>query len=143
MEFFAFADIPTTQETIRTRLSLASLPSYCTGIEAIEDEGELDMVVYFSHWGRFHIRSETVMGGVRFSIPDCPNALAWTVTTGYPPCPDKIVLHATINRPSHDEEFIRGVEHLLAAFKNGLEDSTLNKQAEKTVHTIHLMDLRQ
>lgn len=143
MEFFTFSDITTTQRTIREQLTLTNLPTYCTEIEAVEEENEQDMVVYFSYWGRFHIRSETVMGGVRFSVPDCPNALAWTVTTGYPPYPDKIVLHATINRTGHDQEFIQGIEKLLSAFKEGLQNNDRIEQNQQNHSPIHLMDLRQ
>lgn len=69
------------------------------------------------------------MGGVRFSVPDCPNALAWTVTTGYPPEPNRIVLHATINRTEHDEEFLAATKDLLATFKAGLEENFISEAA--------------
>lgn len=141
MEFYAFADILTNEQTIRENLTLEEINTFCDEIEAVEDEGEQDMVVYFSHWGRFHLRRETVMGGVRFSVPDCPNALAWTITTGYPPHPEKIVIHGTINRTEHDPEFIEGVENLLAALKNGLEENNLQHHPADTP-PLQLFDLR-
>lgn len=49
-------------------------------------------------WGEFTLRRDHIMGGARFSMLDCPNALAWTFTTGYPPDRDKLVVHLTINR---------------------------------------------
>ncbi|MBI4804790.1 MAG: hypothetical protein HY795_06110 [Desulfovibrio sp.] len=123
MEFFEFADVAATPEGIRQMLTLSALPDYCDEIESVDEEEELGRVVYFFQWGRYHIRRDEVMGGVRFWVPDCPNALAWTVTTGYPPHPGKIVLHATINRTFHDQEFIDATKALISAFKAGLEGS--------------------
>ena len=121
MEFFEFADVSSTPDGIRKQLILTSLPDFCDEIESVDEMEELGRVVYFLQWGRYHIRRDEVMGGVRFWVPDCPNALAWTVTTGYPPYPGKIVLHATINRTTHDQEFIDATKALLSALKAGLE----------------------
>ncbi|OKY76889.1 MAG: hypothetical protein BM485_02175 [Desulfobulbaceae bacterium DB1] len=130
MEFFEFAEVVTTEEEIRDKLSLDKLPDFCLDIEAVDDAEELGRVIYFRHWGRFHIRRESVMWGVRFSVPDCPNALAWTVTTGCPPFPEKIVLHATINRTEHDPEFVAATKGLLTTLKVGLEKKFLSDPAE-------------
>jgi hypothetical protein len=43
---------------------------------------------------------------------DCPNALAWTVTTGYPPARDKLVVHLTINRERKQDEFLEEIRQL-------------------------------
>ena len=131
MEFFEYADILTTQEEIRATVSIDTLPLFCEEIEEVDDAEELGRVIYFRHWGRFHLRQEDVMGGVRFSVPDCPNALAWTVTTGYPPYPEKIVLHATINRLSHDAEFIEATQALLTTLKTGLEAKFTNEASQQ------------
>ncbi|MFZ5426105.1 MAG: hypothetical protein ACOZEN_03960 [Thermodesulfobacteriota bacterium] len=121
MEFFEFADVEASEAGIRENVTLDALPHLCAEIESVDEAEELGRVVYFIEWGRYHIRRDEVMGGVRFWVPDCPNALAWTVTTGYPPHPEKIVLHATINRTCHDQEFIDATKALIAALKDGLE----------------------
>jgi hypothetical protein len=121
MEFFEIADVATSAEELRSKVGMDSLPFFCEEIEAVDAAEELGRVVYFRHWGRFHLRQETVLGGIRFSVPDCPNALAWTLTTGFPPEPGKIVLHATINRNEHDPDFLAATRALLAALKEGLE----------------------
>ncbi len=121
MEFFECADVSTTEEEIRARIATETLPAYCEEIEAVGEAGELGRVIYFRHWGRFHICRAEIMGGVRFWVPDCPNALAWTVTTGFPPQPGKIVLHATINRSEHNPDFIGATRQLLATLRAGLE----------------------
>lgn len=141
MEFFEFANVATTQEAITKKVISKNLPFYCEEIEAVTDEGQRDLVVYFSHWGRFSIRSEEIMGGIRFSIPDCPNALTLSVTTGYPPHPDKIVIHSTINRTYHDNDFIEGIQSLIKALKSGLEKNFCKEPATPEPQ-IELMDLR-
>lgn len=142
MEFFEFADVLTTPEKIRSKVSIDNLPCFCEDVEAVDAAAELGRVIYFRHWGRFHIRRENVMGGVRFSVPDCPNALAWTVTTGYPPHTAKIVLHATINRTEHDAEFITATKELLAALKVGLEKNFDSDCASVASRPFLLTDLR-
>ena len=82
------------------------------------------------------------MGGVRFSVPDCPNGLAWTVTTGYPPYPEKIVLHATINRLEHNSELISGIKELLAALKIGLAGNFAGEPANAEPRPFQPADLR-
>lgn len=142
MEFFEFADVLATQEEIRNKVSIDNLPFYCKEVEAVDQADALGRVIYFRHWGRFHIRREHVMGGVRFSVPDCPNALAWTVTTGYPPQPQKIVLHATINRTEHDPEFISATKELLAALKTGMEKNFNSQSAKAELRPLAIADLR-
>ncbi len=142
MEFFEFANVLTSQEEIRNRVSIDTLPVFCEEIEEVAAAEELGRVIYFRHWGRFHLQREKVVGGVRFSVPDCPNALAWTVTTGYPPCPEKIVLHATINRLEHDAEFIGATKALLATLKTGLEENFSSASANAKPRPFQMTDLR-
>lgn len=142
MEFFEFADVLATQEEIRDKMSLDNLPFFCVDVEAVDQDDELGKVIYFRHWGRFHIRRENVMGGTRFSVPDCPNALTWTVTTGYPPHPEKVVLHATINRIEHDPEFISATKELLAALKTGIERNFESESAKAEPRPLLIADLR-
>lgn len=129
MEFFEYADVVTSQEEIRATITIDTLPVYCAAIEAVDAAEELGRVIYFSHWGRFHVCCHDVMGGVRFWVPDCPNALAWSVTTGYPPAPDKIVLHATINRTEQSADFIDATQRLIATLKTGLEEHLASNAA--------------
>ena len=44
-------------------------------------------------WGEFNISYDKINGGVRFALLDCPNALSWTITAGFPPEKYKIILH--------------------------------------------------
>jgi hypothetical protein len=54
---------------------------------------------------------------------DCPNALAWTITCGYPPTRDKIVIHLTINREQKPQEFIEEINEFLDGWMKGLEEN--------------------
>lgn len=120
MEFFAIADRRTTTDTLQTRLDIASLTSWCASIsQVLSHDGDTGEI--FCVWGRFVVHREQIRGGVRFSLPGCPNAFAWTVTTDLPPAPDKIVIHCTINRHDHDVDFIATIEQFVNHWRNGLD----------------------
>ena len=55
MEFFEFAEVVTSQEEIRNRVFIDTLPDFCEEIEGVDAAEELGRVVYFRQWGRFHI----------------------------------------------------------------------------------------
>lgn len=119
MEFFAIADKLTSADALQARLDIASLASWCASISQVlshdGDTGEIYCV-----WGQFIVQRERIRGGVRFTLPKCPNALAWTVTTGFPPATDKVVIHCTINRREHDADFIAAIEQFVNDWCNGL-----------------------
>ena len=120
MEFFAIADVQTDQEILKQRLNIPVLPDWCASINEVisadGDEGEI-----YSVWGQFIVRREEINGGVRFTLPSCPNGFAWTVTTGYPPSAESIVVHCTINRTEYDEDFIKTLQDFADDWKTGLE----------------------
>ncbi len=142
MEFFEFADVVTNTEGIRQNVTIDALPKLSTEIEAVDEVKVNGRVIYFLQWGRFHIKSDEVMGGIRFWVPDCPNALAWTVTTGYPPYPERIVIHATINRTDHSREFIDATMALIKSLKNGLETAPAEMWSKPEAGNIFMADLR-
>ena len=120
MEFFAIADIETTPDRLRA-IPLRELGAYCDDIdEVIAVEGEQAARVYCV-WGEFRIERQVINGGVRFSMPDCPNAMSWTLTTGFDPAPGRVVVHATINRVEHDPDFIESIEDWVTSWREGLE----------------------
>lgn len=120
MEFFAVVDRHTDADALQARLDIASLPSWCASIRTVlshdDDRGEIYCV-----WGQFIVHREPIRGGVRFTLPKCPNALAWTVTTGLAPAPEKIVVHLTINRAEHDADFIATMQSFVQDWRRGLE----------------------
>lgn len=119
MEFFAVVDKQTSPDTLQQRLDIASLAAWCASIAQVlshrGDEGEIYCV-----WGQFIARRELIRGGVRFTLPGCANTLAWTITTGLPPEPARIVIHCTINRQEQDADFIDTIEQFVEDWRQGL-----------------------
>lgn len=125
MEFFRIIDIQTGEKVIQEKLSLAKLEDFCESIFPLEPGEELCLIG--GMWGEFTLRRDQIMGGVRFSMLDCPNALAWTITTGYPPARDKLVVHLTINREKKQEAFVEEIHLFLADIDKGLRSYLSNK----------------
>lgn len=118
MEFFRIVDISTTEKTIQEELTLVKLEEFCKSIFPLEDNPEVSLTG--GVWGEFTLRRDPIMGGIRFSMMDCPNALAWTITTGYPPARDKVVIHLTINRERKQKEFVEEINSFLEDLGMGL-----------------------
>ena len=120
MEFFTSADTEAESDLLQQRLTIRSLPDFCSAIEKVlQDQGQTGEI--YCLWGQFEVHRQEINGGVRFTLPGCPNALAWTVTTSYPPAPEKISIHCTINRTSHEPDFIESIEYFVDAWRQGLE----------------------
>lgn len=121
MEFFAIANVRTDEEALQQRLDIRTLPVVCASIDEVlsadGDQGEI-----YAVWGQFIVRREEIKGGLRFTLPNCPNAFAWTVTTGFPPAPEGVVIHCTINRTEHDEDFLETIQEFANDWKTGLEN---------------------
>lgn len=122
MEFFATIDRPLTAEELTRHLTVGTLPDWCDAFAEVtadsEDEGAGDTL-----WGHFRVVRTPIRGGVRFALTDCPNALAWTVTAGYPPAPEGVVIHATIARTEADTDpdFAESIQEFVEAWQRGLQ----------------------
>lgn len=125
MEFFYIVDSPSTEEKIRTKLSLKNLNQFSDQMFLLDQPMAKDLAQIGSVWGTFNLRRDEIKGGLRFALEECPNALCWTVTTGYPPAPDSMVLHLTINRKEIAQDFQEEIEEFLenhaALLKDGFE----------------------
>lgn len=120
MEFFRTVDSPLAAEQLKESVTVANLDRLCDSIDRVlwaeEEQGEI-----YCLWGQFPVRREPINGGVRFTLPTCPNALQWTVTTGFPPAPGSVVIHATINRTAHDPDFVDSIALFLDDWVAGLK----------------------
>jgi len=120
MEFFAMTIIPASVADLQRRLTISDLPRWCASIEKVlsdtKSSGEI-----FCVWGAFVTNREDLRHGVRFSLPGCPNAFQWTVTTGHQPNPQHTVIHLTINRTEQDRDFIESILKFVDDWKAGLE----------------------
>jgi len=119
MEYFKIVEVNSTEELIQKKIDLPNLESFCESVFPLEEGEEICSIG--GMWGEFTLRRDKIMGGVRFSMLDCPNALAWTVTTGYPPARDKVLVHLTINRERKQQEFVDEIQHFLEDLQVGLK----------------------
>jgi hypothetical protein len=119
MEFFRTLAAACTAEKLQQGLTIGRLAQHCAEIDSVlsaaGEKGEI-----YCLWGQFRVHREVINGGVRFTLPDCPNALAWSVTTGLPPSPGSLVIHCTINRREHEPDFIESIEIFVDALQHGL-----------------------
>ena len=120
MEFFATTIIPASVADLQRRLTISELPRWCASIEKVLSDAQASGEI-FCVWGTFITHREELRDGVRFSLPGCPNAFQWTVTTGHKPDPRQTVIHLTINRTEHDQDFINSIHKFVADWKAGLE----------------------
>jgi hypothetical protein len=122
VEFFTTVDRPLTAEELTRRLTVGVLPEVCDAFAVAEAEDD-DQGAADTLWGHFRVVRTPIRGGVRFTLTDCPNALAWTVTAGYPPAPEGVVVHATIARTEADTDpdFADSIQEFVEAWQCGLE----------------------
>lgn len=119
MEFFKIIYKQSSEEIIQEKITPDTLEKFTESMFLIE-KFESD----FSGgtlWGEFLMSYNKINGGVRFALLDCPNALQWTITTGFLPERNKIVLHATINQTQKSTEFLEEVEDFMNEWEAGLK----------------------
>ena len=119
MEFFKILDIKTSEVEIHSRLTLEHLDIYSNDLFPLK-KVEPNEVQIGGIWGEFTLLHQTIAGGVRFALKECPNALTWTITSGLPPEKEKVVIHLTINRQEREPEFLEEIEDFMEDIKNGM-----------------------
>jgi hypothetical protein len=119
MEFLETTTIPASDIDLKNRLTIATLPSWCDSIEKILGDFKTRGEIYCV-WGVFEIQREELLHGVRFTLPGCPYAMQWTVTTGHNPEPLHTVIHLTTNRTEHEDEFVDSIRKFMLDWKKGL-----------------------
>ena len=119
MEFYAVAQVAMSPIALQRTIDIASLPGLCASIDKVLSQSGERGEIYCS-WGQFKVHRELIRQGVRFSLPGCPNALQWTITSddneGH-----GIRVHATIDRDRHDEDFVASLVQFVDHWKLGLE----------------------
>lgn len=119
MEFFRIIDRQITQDQIKEKILPTNLGKFTETMMFLADS-ESDFKG-LTLWGEFVISYDKINGGVRFTLKNCPNAFSWTITTGFPPERDKIVVHATINRIQKADVFIEEIHEFLDEWETGLK----------------------
>lgn len=118
MEFFHHIDLQITAADIQKAVCFDKLDKVMPSMFVIEKIGE--NVLAGTIWGEFMVSLDKITGGVRMSLLDCPNALAWTITTGYPPIRKQITIHVTINRTRKSEEFTQEIQEFIEDWRTGI-----------------------
>lgn len=121
MEFFRTVKVKTTEASLRGQLTLGNLDQFSGELFNLDGSGERETSIG-GIWGEFTLSRSEIRGGVRFSLLECPNALCWTVTTGYPPDPESVIIHLTINRLEKGEEFVEEINEFLDDLCVNLKD---------------------
>ena len=119
MEFFSTIDKQVTERIIQDKIHPQSVEDFTETMLFIESVG--NDFTGLTLWGEFLISYDKIKGGVRFTLIDCPNGLSWTITTGYPPERNKIILHSTINRTQKPDEFIEEINEFMEEWVTGIK----------------------
>ena len=122
MEFFATLPIVSSPQQLKEVITIPMLPSLCASITTVMESARYSGEIY-SIWGQFRVNREELQHGVRFTLPACPNALAWTITQErHPQRGDEILIHASINKEEHEADFIESIEGFMDDWQQGLGD---------------------
>jgi len=121
MEFFKIINVRTTEDEIQKNITFPNLEDYCASIFVISSTNHI--ATTGTAWGEFTFQKDNINGGLRFSLLECPNALAFTITTSYPAEPDKIVFHLTVNKLEPDAVFIEEIKEFIEEWKIGIEEN--------------------
>ncbi|WP_298365032.1 hypothetical protein [uncultured Lutibacter sp.] len=118
MEYFKVIEKTTCENILQEKINPQTLDLFTESMLFLE--GNSTEFNGLTLWGEFQISYAKIKGGVRFTLLDCPNALAWTITTGYPPNKEAIILHVTINRIQKPQEFIEELDDFIKEWEEGL-----------------------
>ena len=121
MEYFRIIKMKITEDHLQKSLDLNNLGEISTEIFNLDVPGD-EVSNIGGIWGEFTLFRIEIKGGIRFALLECPNALCWTITTGFPPEPESIVIHLTINRQQTNQEFIEEIEEFLDDHCSRLEE---------------------
>lgn len=121
MEFFQEIELPNLDIAhMKELLTIKSLPDLCKSIDTVLSEKGNEGEIYCV-WGQFNIRREIIRYGIRFTLLNCPHALAWTIT--YNELNNEIVIHCTIDKKEQDNDFIESIYGFVNDWKHGLHDA--------------------
>ncbi len=125
MEFFRTISFQTTENLLQKLLSFENLNDIIDSLLVIDFEKDTANITGI--WEEFTLKRDLIKGGVRFALIECPNALAWTITTGFPPVREHIVIHLTINRAEKEQHFIDELTEFLDDWEQGFTQFLKNK----------------
>ena len=117
MEFFkAIPAADLAAQDLQQLLTINNLPTMCQSISSVISDEQTHGIIYCI-WGEFKINRELLKQGVRFSLPTCPNAFVWSITAEDD---SSIVIHGTINKSSHDDDFLESIDEFINDWSEGI-----------------------
>ena len=120
MEFFAYAQVRMSASDIQRHININNLPQWCASIDKLLSvEGERGDI--YCVWGEFRVTRELIHDGVRFTLPNCKNAVQWTLSPN-PENSAETMVHCTINRPTQDPDFVESLEIFVNDWRAGIEE---------------------
>ena len=120
MELYARAQVRIPEGDLQRYIDVNNLPEWCNAIEEVlETHGSRGEIR--TAWGEASIHRELISGGVRFSCPNNPDAMQWSITADKAK-PSEVLVHLTTNREQHSSEDQEHMELLVADWRAGLED---------------------
>jgi DNA transposition AAA+ family ATPase len=121
MEFYKYIDARScTVDELKESLSIANMPELCESINNVISDRQTEGDIYCL-WGQFNVRRDEIKYGIRFSLLNCPHALAWTITLNEQS--HKIVIHCTIDKENEDRDFIDSIDDFMADWAKGLSSN--------------------
>ena len=123
MEFFSTVKARHIKtDSLKEMLTISTLTTYCSSINTVNiDENNKGEI--YCLWGQFNIKRDVIRYGVRFSLLNCPHALAWSITHNQKT--QEIIIHCTIDKSEEDNDFIESIHQFVADWKTGLSSVTL------------------
>lgn len=120
MELFEEIENANLDENILKQiLTIDHLPELCHSINSVISDKK-DSGVIYCLWGEHDINREILKHGVRFSLPKCPNALAWSITTKVRLGSNNTVIHCTTDTKENDEDFIESIREFVSDWRVGI-----------------------
>ena len=118
MEFFQKVSSETLDLShLKAILTIKNMPLLCRSIDKIISEQGNEAEIYCL-WGAFKVRRDEIRHGIRFSLLNCPHALAWTITLKE--TSRQIVIHCTINETEQEEDFIDSINEFVNHWSQGI-----------------------
>lgn len=118
MEFLQ--TVPSTglnSDSLKQLATIKNLPVLCASIDTIISQAG-DKAEIYCLWGEFSLRRDEIRHGVRFSLLNCPHALAWTVT--FDKEYQRIIIHCTIDKSEQEQDFIDSIHEFVDDWVVGL-----------------------
>jgi len=120
MEIFCKAQVRLSEADLQRFIDVANLPEWCASIEAVLSvQGSRADIR--TAWGEATVHRELINGGVRFSCPNNPHAMQWTLTAKAA-TPPEVLIHLSTNLTNHPTDEQEHIELLVADWRAGLEE---------------------